>query len=160
MGVMSEQALRLMFSFDGEHIHLEKHAILEMKAPPPDWDLTYGRPRSVRPLTGFWIELRDAAGTPVYRRYLSDPLHQYPEAPNGEGGWTRSFVDRKAGIFSVLVPVMREARLVTIIGPPFGTLTSRISPTYINGGSVCSYCTIRSRRHGSIDDFQFATQTL
>src|SRR5262245_28838415 len=114
---MGENALRLEFSFDGERIHLVQHVILEMKAPPPDWDLTYGRPRSFRPRTGFWIELRDATGTPVYRRFLSDPLRQYPEGPDGQGGWTRTSVKRDNGDFSALVPVLREPRFVTIIVP-------------------------------------------
>ena len=117
---MNEKALRLTFSFDGDRIHLVRHVILEMKAPPSDWDLAYGRLKSFHPVTGFWIELRTATGAPVYRRFLSDPLRQYVEAPNGKGGWTRSSVERKAGMFSVLVPVMRNARSVTIIGPPFG----------------------------------------
>src|SRR5262245_9748105 len=122
---MSEEAIRLRFSFDGAHIHLIHHQILKMRAPPSDWTLTYGRPKSFRPLTGFWIALRDATGAPVYRRLLYDPLRQYPEAPNGRGGWTRTSVKRKEGVFSVLVPAMGEARSVTINGPPFGGPTPK-----------------------------------
>jgi hypothetical protein len=116
--VMSERAFRLRFSFDGKHIHLVHREILRKRAPSTDWAQAHGRSKTFRPRTGFWIELRDAAGAAVYRRLLPDPIQQYPETPDEHDGWTRTFVRSKEAIFSVLVPVMREARSVTIIGPP------------------------------------------
>jgi hypothetical protein len=111
-------AVRLHFSLDGDELRLVDHQVLVMRAPPPDTlhaaDSIDGIPR----LSGFWIELRNQAGRPLYRRVLHDPLRYWTEAPNEDGSRTKKSVRHPRTTFSVVVPALESATTVLLIGSP------------------------------------------
>jgi hypothetical protein len=118
---MSESAFRLQFAVDWPRIRLVGRQTLEMRAPPPDVILSEERaPRLARKpvLSGYWIELRDGRGRPLYRRVLYDPLGTSLEAPTEDGSWTRVTVEQPSNLFSVVVPNLPNARSVALVGSP------------------------------------------
>jgi hypothetical protein len=120
---MSESALRLRFEVDWPQIRLVGRQTLEMRAPPPDVILTEedARKTARKPvLSGYWIELRDGRGRPLYRRVLYDPLGTSLEAPTEDGSWTRVTVEQPSNLFSVVVPALPDAHSVALVGSPPG----------------------------------------
>src|SRR5438093_13462008 len=64
------KAVRMIFSFDGEHVHLVSQQSAEMVLPPSD-PVHGNEGRS-----GFWYELRDVENRPLYRRMMHNPMRE------------------------------------------------------------------------------------
>jgi hypothetical protein len=109
------RALRLTFSYRGESVELADAQRVEMVVPPGD-------PPAAEPQGGFWIELRDASGTVLYRRVMHNPIaSDYEVFPRDPGGAiVRQPVPLRQGAFNVVVPELREADTLSLMtnAPP------------------------------------------
>ena len=82
-----------------------------MLAPPSD-ELDDARREA-----GFWVELRDAKATVVYRQVMRSPIRSDVEIFSDDPKQTigRVPVDRPAGVFIVVVPLLRAADEVALM---------------------------------------------
>jgi hypothetical protein len=108
------RAVRLTFSYRGDAIELLAVQRVNMFVPPSD-PLEDRTPRS-----GFWLELRDAAGGLVFRLGMHDPIagnyEVFPADPRGE--IVRQPVQARAGAFSVVIPELSAARRLAFVATP------------------------------------------
>ena len=104
-------ALRLTFRVDGDQIELIEQERVEMAVLPSE-DLEQAAPRS-----GYWHELQDVDGNPLYRRTIGDPLPRQVEVPTGDPGQPLAWqgVERRSGVVSLVVPDVPEGRSVVFL---------------------------------------------
>lgn len=69
-------AIRLLGSYEGEKYVVEAQERVEMLVPESDPLVDPTQPRGE---IGFWLELRDAAGKPLYRQIMRDPFSDHVE---------------------------------------------------------------------------------
>lgn len=114
MNATGRGALRLIFSYRGRAIALERWIRVDVIAPPSD------RLPDVEAQTGFWYELRDAKEQSIYVRGAHNPLRAGIEAPTGDAArpFVRHAVPEPAGWFALLVPALESARTLVIFSPP------------------------------------------
>ena len=108
------RAVRLIFSFDGEHIQLVSQQSVDMTVPPSDpLHESAGR-------KGFWYELHDAQDRPLYRRVMHNPMGDDVEAFSDDPKQTISRHPRpnRKGVFVVVVPDTTEGHTVTLSSSP------------------------------------------
>jgi hypothetical protein len=100
--------LRVTFRIDGEQIEIIDRERVAMMLPPSD-ELEADLPRS-----GFWYELQDSDGNPLYRRMTSNPMSRQVEVPTGDPEQPLAYqeVERLSRVFSVIVPDVPEGRSV------------------------------------------------
>lgn len=99
-------ALRYTFGFHGDRLWLAGHQLVHTIAPlsAPLLDLSAH--------SGFWCELRDAAGQPLHRQRLRDPRHPTDEVP----GQLRHVPHAEpTGTFTVLTPVLATAATLALV---------------------------------------------
>lgn len=108
------RAMRLTFRYTGHRIELADAQRVIQWLPPSG----YLEDRQER--SGFWLELRDGAGAPVFREDLSptlgDDYEIFPEDPAGE--IVRRAVPGRTGTFTMVVPEMTEAQQLVVVGSP------------------------------------------
>jgi hypothetical protein len=82
---------------------------------PPGDALEAGRERS-----GFWVEVRNADGQPLFRRLMHHPIETtrevFPADPYGE--IIRTPVADPRGVFSIVIPEIAGARVLALVGSP------------------------------------------
>ena len=108
------QALRLTFSYKGSEITLIDSQEITKAIPPTDAiETDY-------PLSGFSFELKDAGDASVFRRFMHSPIPDSVEVfpSEGRGPITQQTVRDPEGVFTVLVPVIREARALVFHDSP------------------------------------------
>ncbi|TEB05460.1 hypothetical protein Psch_02501 [Pelotomaculum schinkii] len=109
-----ERALRLTFAYRGEEIELVVAQRVAMFVPPAD-SLEEREPRS-----GFWLELRDAAGALVFRQDLHNPIaadyEVFPENPAGE--IVRLPAAAPSGTFTLVIPEPERAENLVLVASP------------------------------------------
>jgi hypothetical protein len=70
--------------------------------------------------SGYWLELRNAAGAPLFREDLPPTLGEdyeiFPEDPAGE--IVRRPGTRRTHTFTIVVPEMTEAQQLALVGSP------------------------------------------
>jgi hypothetical protein len=105
-------ALRLTFRVDGDQLELIDQERVEMAVLPSE-ELEQAAPRS-----GYWHELQDGDGNPIYRRMMGDPLPRQVEVPTGDPSQPLAWqgVERRSGVLSVVVPDVPEGRSVVFLG--------------------------------------------
>jgi hypothetical protein len=112
----------LTFAYDGSNVLLERKERMTMVAPGSHSTADFtGK-------TGYWVELRDAAGNVLYRVILHDPMPQYLEVHDQKGGHTHVPVKERRGTFSVVVPAFPEDTSIVFYGtdePPVEPVGSR-----------------------------------
>jgi hypothetical protein len=108
------KAIRMIFAFDGENVHLVSQQSVEMVLPPSD------PVQGVKGQKGFWYELRDAQDRPLYRRVMHNPMREDVEvfSDDPRQSVTRQIVPNRKGIFAVVVPDTEEGHTVTLSGSP------------------------------------------
>jgi hypothetical protein len=108
------KAIRLLFSFDGEHVHLVSQQSVEMILPPSD------PVQGMEGQKGFWYELRDAQDRPLYRQVMHNPMHADVEVFSDDPKQTvaRHTVPSRKGVFVVVVPAAEEGHTVALFSSP------------------------------------------
>lgn len=106
------RAWRLTYTFDAQGVRLAAQQQVATTAPPDDG------PRIPSGAAGYWVELRDGEGAPLYRQLLSDPFHPVLEAHSPEPGTSPTHVPVRepSGAFQVVVPALPEAAEVVLQG--------------------------------------------
>lgn len=98
--LVSNKAMRLTFSYDGDDVKLLSQQRTEMIVPPSDALKGYAKYK------GFWAELRSASDKTLYRSVMHNPTKNdaeiFPESP-GEG-ISRQPAPKRKGVFVVVVP--------------------------------------------------------
>jgi len=78
---------------------------------------------------GFWYELRDAAGSPLYRRIVRNPIQVHIEVHEADTpSPTRRMVDAPQGVFTALVPDLPEAEVIALCSSPFTKAYGPVQP--------------------------------
>jgi len=109
------KAVRLVFSFDGDHVTLLSQQPVEMVLPPSDpVEGTAGQ-------KGFWYELRDAQDRPLYRKVMHHPMREDVEVFSNDPqqhSVARQIVPNRKGVFVALVPDTENGHTVTLSSSP------------------------------------------
>ena len=107
------QALRLTFTYEGTQIRIAGSERIAMIVPaaiatPPQ-----------RGQSGYWFEIRDAAGRIVYHRPLHQPVAVDAEvfSPDPRQSIARVPSARREGQFTILIPDSADARTFELYGP-------------------------------------------
>lgn len=106
-----DEAYRLTFDFNGKELMLKSVRRLTMRVPPGQSRQAMGQG-----LTGRFVELRDEAGQPLYRRQVSGLVSQTVEYPTGDPA--RPFgrkVLRRHQTVAILVPALPHGRTVAVV---------------------------------------------
>ena len=106
--------LRITFAYRGRDIRLAASRRVAMIAPPS----VTAAPTAGQ--SGYWIELRNAAGDLLYHRVLSNPIRADVEvyADDPRQTLTRIPIAAPEGQFEVLVPDLPDAQTFLFFGTP------------------------------------------
>lgn len=110
--VPTHRAIRLLVSYDRGRLAIRERLAVEAATPPSD------PIRGFEGQSGFWLELRDARGTLLFRRVMHNPIPYEVESHDLEAGPRRHRVARPAGVFSVLLPDLPGAESLVIVSSP------------------------------------------
>jgi hypothetical protein len=108
------RALRLTFEYEGSSVRLVSSQTVDMILPP-------SHPLEARENeTGFWFTLADAAGKPVYRRIVQNPIRLDREVFSQDPKKSIHRLDqpKPKGSFVVLVPDFAPARTLILFSHP------------------------------------------
>jgi hypothetical protein len=108
------KALRMIFAFDGEHVHLVSQEPVEMALPPSD------PVQGVEGHKGFWYDLRDAQDRALYRRVMHNPMQEDVEvfSDDPKQSIARQTAPHRKGVFVVVVPDVEQGHSVTLSSSP------------------------------------------
>ena len=108
------QALRVTFGYQGSQVRVLGSERVAMLVPAPAGD----PPAAGQ--TGYWLEVRDAAGRVMYHQPLQDPLQTSVEvfAPEQHLPITRMSNPVREGRFTAILPDTPDAEVVELYGPP------------------------------------------
>jgi hypothetical protein len=112
-----KHALRLTFSYERSNVQLNAVQRVTMRPLPAD-------PLQVpQNAAGFWVELRDAADRPLYRRVTQNPVRFAAEFPTGESDRPLAWgdLDEPRGAFVLVVPDLPAAQTVLLFSSPLGS---------------------------------------
>lgn len=114
VGEKPMKAIRMLFSFDGQHVQLVSQQSVEMVLPPSD------PVQGMEGHKGFWYELRDAQERPLYRLVMHNPMSEDVEvfSDDPKQSVARQPVPNRKGVFVVVVPDTEEGRTVTLSSSP------------------------------------------
>lgn len=103
-------AIRLVFQYEGETLHLVSREYVEMLVPPTDTLENYEKHQ------GSWAELRSVNNAVLYRQVLHEPIVREAEVFSQDPNVSirRIRIESPAGIFVVLVPDLDEAESVVL----------------------------------------------
>jgi hypothetical protein len=112
----SRDAIRFTYVYDGADIQLVAADPVDMITPP-------SHPIVPGSLVGFWYEITDETGQPLWRRMRSHPLGPTVESmvdPESEAnGYERGTPEPPSGTFTLVVPSnIVDARFVFLVGTP------------------------------------------
>lgn len=107
-------AWRLTFEYEGDSVRLVGRQPVSMLAPVDDAELL------ARGQEGYWIEVRDEGGRPLYQQVLHQPLQTHYEVFSPEPGVRPHLVPNPdvRGAFSAVVPDLPDGAVVVVQGPP------------------------------------------
>jgi hypothetical protein len=107
-------AIRLVFAYQGADVQLVDRQPVDQYVPPSD-ELD-----DLRGQSGFWYELRDANGAPLYRLSIGNPVAYETEIVTGDPAnpIVRAPVPEPSGDFSLVVPVLEGAQSVALVSSP------------------------------------------
>ena len=108
------RSLRLVFEYEDRNVRLVSVQPVEMLAPPPQAAV----PRVGE--AGSWLELRDSAGQPLYRRVIHNPIpHDMEVVPDDpDEPLQRVPVKRPQGAFHLIVPEISAAHTLALNAEP------------------------------------------
>ncbi len=108
------KAVRLVFSFEGDHLHLISQQSVEMTLPPSD------PIEGAEGHTGFWCELRDVQDRPLFRHVMHSPIRQDVEvfSDDPKRSVARQAAPNRKGTFVCLLPDTEEGHAVALFSSP------------------------------------------
>jgi hypothetical protein len=111
-----QRALRLTFEYAGSEVRLVSRQRVAMLVPPPD------PAGAEEEQAGFWYEVQDAQGRPIYRRRAPNPVRTDVEvfSPDPNEPFTHVEMPEPRGVFTLLVPDLEGARTLALVGGPPG----------------------------------------
>src|SRR3954462_8955625 len=107
-------AIRLTFAYDGPDVRLVDRQHVETIVPP-------GEPEPIPDgASGFWIELRDKGGDPVYQQSLHQPVRMEAKVFPEDHEQLPHYVPRSSptGAFAIVVPDLPEAERAALHSSP------------------------------------------
>jgi hypothetical protein len=109
---MSE-SIRLTCKYEGEKVIIQKQERVEMLSPASDDDINFDN------VVGFWLELRDNKGKPLYRQVMQDPFRSdieiFGDPKSEEETISRSPVKNVKGHLVVTVPALPTANSIAFV---------------------------------------------
>jgi hypothetical protein len=107
-------ALRLTFTYRGSEIRLTSAARVDMVTLPSDGL------RTIEARSGFWYEMLDEHGTPIYRRVIENPVRMSAEVRSDDPDrpLTREAIANPEGLFVLQVPDLKAARILAFYSSP------------------------------------------
>lgn len=116
MSDQTSSALRLTFAYEDDSIDLISQQPVDMIVPASD-------PIEDVTASGFRVDLKDSEGETIYRRVMHNPIPVDREVFSDEPtqSVSRIPVERPKGVFTIVVPNVTEAQVVSLYG-------SRIAP--------------------------------
>lgn len=114
VGARTPAAWRLTFEYEGDSVRLVDRQPVSMLAPVDDAELL------ARGEDGYWIEVRDDEGHPLYQQVLHQPLQTHYEVFSPEPGVSPQLVPNpdSRGAFQAVVPDLPNGAVVVVQGPP------------------------------------------
>ncbi len=109
-----DQSIRLVFRYENGDVVLADRLDVEMR-PPPSEDL---EPRDPAERSGFWVEVLDGRGTPIYRRGMRAPMLRTADPSETGGRRTVRPTVPARGTFTVVVPNLRAGVEVALFASP------------------------------------------
>lgn len=105
-------ALRLTFAYEGRRVELINVQPVDTVAPEA--------PPSERGRAGFWLEITERGGAPLFRRVLSEPLRRSVEllSEDPERPFERATIEDPSGQFQVMVPAVEEGEVALFHSEP------------------------------------------
>jgi hypothetical protein len=106
----AQKAVRLIFSYDGNHVQLISQQPVEMTLPPSDLVSDQEGQQ------GFWAELKDEKDQTLFRRVMHNPMSGDIEVFSNDPKQTisRHTIPSPKGVFVVVVPDTAETHAVTL----------------------------------------------
>ena len=119
----ANRAMRLSFAYEGSEVRLVEQQNLQKVTQPSDPIDT----RQYRERSGFWVEIQDGQGQPLYRRIMDDHFEPSIEVRSQDPEYPleRIPIDRPRGTFSVIVPAFPDADAVVLFGSPIDSRDAR-----------------------------------
>jgi hypothetical protein len=107
-------AVRLIFAYQGTEVQLVDRQPVDQYVPPSD------ELEDVDGQSGFWYEVRDANGAPLYRLSIGNPIAYETEIVTGDPAnpIVRVPVPAPSGDFSLVVPLLDGAQTVALVSSP------------------------------------------
>ncbi len=115
-GMRPARAMRITIGYEGTRLRVASRKVVAMRTPPSDPLVVPERQ------SGFWFQIEDIAGRPVYRKVMDNPVRFDTETPSDdpEKPLRRERVAAAAGTFLLLVPVSSQAHTVRVFSSPPG----------------------------------------
>ena len=111
-GAHEPAAWRVTFEYDGDQIRIVAQHQVAMVAPPDDAEsLARGR-------AGYWVEVRDARGRPLYQQVITRPIqHDYEVfSPDPDEALRRVAATEPGGVFQAVVPDLANGHEIVLFG--------------------------------------------
>jgi hypothetical protein len=107
-------AVRLTFAYEGTEVRLVDRQHVEAIVPPGESE------RLPDGASGFWIELRDKGGAPLYQRSLYQPVRMEAEVFPEDHDELPYYVPRSSptGAFAIVVPDLPDAERAALYSSP------------------------------------------
>jgi len=111
-----ERAIRVGIGYEATRLRVASRKLVAMRTPPSDPLAVPERP------SGFWFQVEDIAGRPVYRKVMENPIRFDTETPSDdpEKPLRRERLARPSGMFLLLVPLLPQAHTVRVFSSPLG----------------------------------------
>lgn len=110
----SLRAWRVTFSYEGDRVSVIAQQRVAMVSPPDDLELLE------RGRAGYWVEVRDTDGRPIYHQVLSRPIQTDYEvhSPDPTEAPRRVAAIDPRGVFQVVVPDRPDGHEIVLYGRP------------------------------------------
>ena len=111
----TDRAVRIAVGYERDSLRVLSRQTVSMRTPPSD-PLQPGERES-----SFWFTVEDSSGNPLYRRVMDNPVRFDTETPTDDPKRPlhRVPLERPAGTFHLLVPVLARAQTVRVFSNPF-----------------------------------------
>ena len=108
------RAIRLTFTYEGGRVEILSQQKVAMLSPPSD-ALNYNKKSS-----GFWYEVHDSKGRPLFRRIIQNPIQQAVEVRSDDRDrpLTWQEVEKATGQFVLVIPDLEKASHLVLFSSP------------------------------------------